>query len=305
MAPKLPPLPALPPLPPVTAEYTSATKLPQPNVPPVQSSYRFTRATSGQTRTDSGNTSVISNPAAGQTIVLDHLKKTATIQTAPPPMPTVPGMPAMPHFAPPGLPQAPQAPHIQMQDLGKGVLQGHEVEGKKYLIPPQPPQRAHDAETARPTTAGRAKLPQAPALPKMPQVPGMPKLPQAPAPPQMVQAPKVPGAPPPPAPPGMPQPPKPPTVAEVWTAPKIGLPMLTKASGSFGQLTQVCHSAVPGEPHPAAFQIPPGYKVIMLPPPKPPALTPPKAARVHAAQAARVAEVVTESREPAPTEPLR
>ncbi len=122
MAPKLPV-----PLAPVTAEYTSAMQLPKTSVPPVQSSYRFTRATAGQTRIDSGNTSVISNPAAGQTIVLDHLKKTATIQTAPPPMPTVPGMPAMPQFAPPGIPKGPQAPHIQVQDLGKGVLQGHEV----------------------------------------------------------------------------------------------------------------------------------------------------------------------------------
>ena len=274
--PQLPPVPKLPPLPPVTAEYTSAVKLPQPNVPPVQSSYRFTRATSGQTRTDSGNTSVISNPAAGQTIMLDHVKKTATIQTAPPPMPAAPGMPAMPQFAPPGLPKPPQAPNIQMQDLGKSVLQGYEVEGKKLLVPPQTPPPPTMPKPPGLQLPGAPKLPQAPALPKLPQVPGMPKLPQPPAPPQTLQAPKVPGGPPVPTPPGMPQPPKPPTIAEVWTAPKIGLPMLTKASGSFGQLTQVCQKAIPGEPNPAAFQIPPGYKVIVLPPPKPPALTLPK-----------------------------
>jgi hypothetical protein len=60
----------------------------------------------------------------------------------------------------------------------------------------------------------------------------------------------------------MPAAPQSPTTAEVWNSPKMAVPMLTKSSGSFGQLTQVCHSAVPGEPHPSAFQIPPGYKVI-------------------------------------------
>jgi hypothetical protein len=57
---------------------------------------------------------------------------------------------------------------------------------------------------------------------------------------------------------------------ETWTSTKMHLPMLTKMHGPFGQMTQTCHSAVPGEPHPAAFQIPPGYKVIQ--PPKTPTL---------------------------------
>jgi hypothetical protein len=42
----------------------------------------------------------------------------------------------------------------------------------------------------------------------------------------------------------------------------MGVPMLTKMNGSFGQLTQICHKAIPGEPHPSTFQVPPGYKVI-------------------------------------------
>jgi len=63
-----------------------------------------------------------------------------------------------------------------------------------------------------------------------------------------------------------------PTTAEVWTSPKLQLPMATKMTGSFGQTTQVCQRVIPGEPHPSAFQIPPGYKVIMPTPPKPPAL---------------------------------
>jgi len=179
---------------------------------PVQSAFRFCRATGGQTRVDSGKTSVISDPAAGHTILLDHVKKTATISQAPPQVPKLPGMPPMPQFAAPGVPTAPQTPGVQVQDLGKSVIQGHAVEGKRFLIPPPPP----------------------PA-------------------------------------PGMPQSPKGPTIAEAWHSPSMGLPMLTKMSGGFGQLTQVCQRAVPGEPHPAAFQIPPGYKAILAPPPQPPA----------------------------------
>jgi hypothetical protein len=66
----------------------------------------------------------------------------------------------------------------------------------------------------------------------------------------------MPGAPPPPT------VPQPPITTAVWTSPKLAVPMIAKISGGFGQITQVCHSAVPGEPHPSAFQIPPGYKMI-------------------------------------------
>ena len=204
--------------PPITAEYATALQPAAPNSAPVQSAFRFCRGAGGQTRVDSGNTSVISNPAAGQTIMLDHVKKTATVQqTLPPP----PGLPAMPK--PPALPGAlavPKAPNVQVQDLGKSVIQGQAVEGKRFLIPPPPP------------------LPAPPAMPKPPAAP------------------------------------KPPTIADFWHSPALCLPMLTKMSGPFGQMTQACHSAVPGEPHPAAFQIPPGYKVILAPPPKPPAPPP-------------------------------
>lgn len=61
-------------------------------------------------------------------------------------------------------------------------------------------------------------------------------------------------------------------MAEVWNSAAMGLPMLTKMNGGFGQITQVCHGAIPGEPNPAAFQIPPDYKVIELSPPKPPSI---------------------------------
>ena len=161
----------------------------------------------------------------------------------------------MPQFTPPkppAFPSPPAAPSVQ--DLGKSVMQGHEVEGKKFVIP-QP----------------QVTPPQMPKIPGM-QLPGMPKPPQLPKPPQIPGMPPAPAAAQPPKPPQPPAAPKPPNVAEVWTAPKLGLPMQTKVNGEFGQLTQTCKSAVPGEPHPAAFQIPPGYKVIKLPPPGMPAM---------------------------------
>jgi hypothetical protein len=82
------------------------------------------------------------------------------------------------------------------------------------------------------------------------QPPSMPK------PPAMPGAPSVPGA------PAMPKPPAMPVVAEVWTCAKTHLPVLTKISGSFGVQTSVCKTAQTAEPHPATFQIPPGYKQL-------------------------------------------
>ena len=169
----------------------------------------------------------------GHSILLNHIEKTATIQPllSPPPSPS--GTPAMPHLGIPGAP----APSVQVQDLGKGVLKGLEVEGKRYLI--QPP-----------------AMPNIPAPPKPPtfQAQGMPKAPGAPG---SQSAPNAPQA---------------PTLAEVWTSTSMRLPMLTKMNGTFGQIAQVCQSVIPGEPHPATFQIPPDYKAIQLSPPKPPTL---------------------------------
>lgn len=174
--------------------------------------------------------SVISNPATGQTVVLDHAKKTALVKPAPPPAPpmAIPQMPqaGAPAFAGP----APQPPGVQGQSLGKSVFQGHEVVGNRYVIQPPPP-------------------PKTPGAPKLPQMPGAPPTSGAP-----IQ--KPPG----------------PTTVETWTSAKLHLPMMTRMQGPFGQMTQVCHSAVPGEPHPAAFQIPPGYKLVKPAPPKPPGL---------------------------------
>jgi len=270
-----PPPPVL--LPPVTAEYTSTFKQAQALGPDTKSAHTFTRATDGKTRVDSGNISVISDPMSSKTVLLDHLKKTATIQPMPPPPPPppVPGMPAMPHFSPPPMPGAPKPPDVKVEDLGKSMLQGHEVEGKKFTQPPTPLPPPGLQVPGAPKLPGM-QIPGAPKLPAM-QIPGAPKLPavQIPGAPKL-PAMQIPGAPKPPAfqPPGAPKPPQmpgmppppgapppPPMVTEVWKSTKMNVPMLTKMSGGFGELTQVCHKAIPGEPHPSSFQIPPGYKV--------------------------------------------
>jgi integrin beta 8 len=164
-------------------------------------------------------------------------------------MPQMPGMPAAP-----GMPQPPQ---VHVQDLGKSFMQGQEVEGKRYTI--QPPAMPQMPQMAKAQVPG----PQMPGMPQMPQAPGMPN------------------------PPAMPQiPPKPqlPSTAEVWTSPKLQLPMASRINGSFGQQTAICQNAVPGEPNPAIFQAPPDYKQILPAPPKLPnmpkppipSVTPPK-----------------------------
>jgi hypothetical protein len=40
------------------------------------------------------------------------------------------------------------------------------------------------------------------------------------------------------------------------------IPMLSKTTSPFANATSVCKSATPGEPNPAVFQIPAGYKQV-------------------------------------------
>jgi hypothetical protein len=113
-------------------------------------------------RIDTPSASIISNPAEQKTILLDHLKKEATV---------IP-MPAASGSTPSGVPKmpggAPAAPAMQVQDVGKSLIEGHEVEGKRYVLP-------------------SAQKPQAPAMPKMPLMPKAPQLPKAPSLPKLPQ----------------------------------------------------------------------------------------------------------------------
>lgn len=183
------------------------------------------RSGDGKTRIDSGNTSVITDPRAQQVMVLDHLTKEARIMpmqpappSPPPPPPQQPGMPP-PGAAPPPF----QPPPMHVQDLGKRVIDGHEVDGKRYIIQP-------------------------------------------PSPPQPPQPPQVAGAPP--SPPPKPPVPQMPTTADMWTSTKLGMPVMTQVTGPFGKQTSYHKIAETAEPHPAMFQIPPGYKPVK--PPAPP-----------------------------------
>jgi hypothetical protein len=202
------------------------------------------RSSDGKTRIDLPQTSVISDPASQHTIVLDHLKKEASIiPMAPPGAPPLPGAP--------GAPTAPTPPSVHVQDLGKSMIDGHEVEGRRFTMPTPP-------TPAKPTMPA-AKMPGL----KMPgvSVPGV-KMPAAPG------APKPPGV---PAPPAMP---KPPSVTEMWTSVKLKTPVLTKVTTPSGELTTYCKPTLTAEHPPSVFQIPAGY-TIKPPDVKPPNVKPP------------------------------
>jgi hypothetical protein len=85
-------------------------------------------------------------------------------------------------------------------------------------------------------------MPAAPAAPKPPGAPVAPEMPGAPGMPAMAAAPA-------------------PIVTELWTCARTHLPVLTKVSGDFGTQITACKVAPTADPHPATFQIPPGYKL--------------------------------------------
>jgi len=188
--------------------------------------------------------SVISLPANQQTVLLDHLKKEATV---------IPMMPAMGSSgAAGGGPQgaAPQAPPVKVEDLGKSMIEGHEVEGKRYTLPPPP-------------AFQKPKMPEIPHMPKPPNMPPAPKPPGAKLPDAKLPQAKMPESPKPPQPPKPPEMPKPPqpTVTEIWSSVKLKTPVLTKIISSAGERTTYCKPTSEQEPHPSIFQIPPGYKL--------------------------------------------
>ncbi|MFZ0320365.1 MAG: hypothetical protein WAL56_14680 [Candidatus Sulfotelmatobacter sp.] len=176
-------------------------------------------------RIDTPSASIISSPADQKTILLDHLKKEATVILMPPASATPPsGAPKLPGGAPAPAP-------LQVHDLGKSLIEGHEVEGKRYILP-------------------AVQRPPAPPMPKMPQLTQRPKLPQAPKSPQMPQSPAA----------ASPKPPQP-TVAEVWTSVKLKIPVLSKVTSSLGSQTTYCKPTSTAEPHSSLFEIPTGYKL--------------------------------------------
>jgi len=205
------------------------------------------RSSDGKFRLDTPTSSVITDPASQKAILLDHIKKEATIL----PMP-----PAASGSAPAIADQMPaaagQASAMRVEDLGKSMIEGHEVEGKRFTLPPP--------------------LPGMPKVAPAPPMPGAPKAPTAPGAPAMLGAPQ---------PPAMPKLPQVPSVTEVWTSTKLKIPVLTKVTTGAGAQTTYCKPTSIQEPHPSVFQIPPDYKIKLPTPPA--ALEVPAAPKMPAA----------------------
>lgn len=121
--------------------------------------------------------------------------------------------------------------------MGKSLIEGHEVEGKRFTLPPfalpAKPEMPKMAGVPQTNPAGAAKAPASPGLPTPPQVPKLPPIP---------------------------------SVTEVWTSVKLKAPVLTKVTTSAGEQTTYCKPVSTDDPHPSVFQIPQGYKIK---PPKP------------------------------------
>jgi hypothetical protein len=198
------------------------------------------RSSDGKYRLDTPSTSVINDPGSQQTILLDHLKKEATI---------IPMSGSALGSAAPSAPQVPaaqgQAPSVKVEDLGKSMIEGHEVEGKRFTLPPFTP----------PSKPGMPQL----KMPGAPQasLPGAPKPPSAPGAPSPPQAPKLPPV---------------PSVTEVWNSVKLKAPVLTKVTTSAGEQTTYCKPVSAEDPHPSVFKIPADYKIKPPKLPKPPKL---------------------------------
>jgi hypothetical protein len=273
----------------VSAEFESTLQLAEGAASPQKTMSRVFMASNGMMRVDTGNTSIITDPVKHQTITLDHLKKEARIhEPAPPPLPKL----EAPHMdlPKPQVDVVPPAKPISVKDLGKRWLQGYEVHGKEYVFPPVKMPEAPSAPggAAMPGAPAAPKLPNAPKAPELPKLPGLDKASALAKPPALSKelakdlpktpdVPKIPGVPKSadvakaPDVSKAPEAPKPPaappinTVTEVWTSPLLNLPMLTRTKGTFGQLISHCKRAIPGEPPPSVFQIPPEYKTFQGP----------------------------------------
>ena len=246
--------PAPPPLP-LSAEFENSVEQKAAGgaaaAAPQTTPWKLSRCSDGKSMMDYGNKTVITDPNAKQTITLDHLKKEALVIPHLPGQPNLPGMPGMPQM--PSL-KAPslQAPPMDVKDLGKKMIAGHEADGKLFTFhPPQLPEMP------------AANLPQSPGM-KPPQVPGLqapglsaPQAPQAPGgtPPQLGGVPGVPKM----------QLPQMPHTVEVWTSSKLHLPLMTKTTSGATQQTMTCKQVTPGEPAKCAFKIPLDYKIIHPP----------------------------------------
>ncbi len=224
--------PSIPPTPPSCSDCATKTQA-AGGSPPTQSVSRIWRSSNGNMRLDTPHTSIITIPASQKTIMLDHLKKEAMVI----PMPPVSSA-ASPSQSPQASGAAAQHPALQVHDLGKALIEGLEVEGKRYILAQE--QKAATKLQAQQTSS----KPQAPPASQTPQTPNMPGMPALGIPPNLQQLAKL-----------------APTVTEVWTSVKLGTAVLTKVKSAAGEQTTYCKPTSTDEPHPALFEIPPGYKL--------------------------------------------
>ncbi len=97
-----------------------------------QSPWNLLRAGDGRMRLDFGSMSAITDLAAQRTTILDHVARTARI------MPLSPDAlkQMAPSLAVPGAPGGlPSAGALNIEQLGKQLIEGHECAGLRYALP--------------------------------------------------------------------------------------------------------------------------------------------------------------------------
>lgn len=132
-----------PSLPPLTAEFETNIDPMPGKEPPRQVPWKFLRASDGKTLVDYGNRCIITDPQAQQAVLLNRESKEATVIPLIDPSAAQQPSSGKPRMSPPVAP-------TNVQDLGKRMLLGHEVEGKRYTFPPVMPPPPPEQDSAPP-----------------------------------------------------------------------------------------------------------------------------------------------------------
>ena len=114
----------------VCAECIETTLHAGPGALPLESAIKRFRAADGKLRIDFEKTSIITDPATGERILLDHLAREARILIDEVPIPAEPPVPNIPRL--PSAPSLPTGPNVVT--LGKDFIEGLEVEGMRYVF---------------------------------------------------------------------------------------------------------------------------------------------------------------------------
>jgi len=113
-----------------SAECIETTQPAQLGAVALASLLRRFQAADGRLRVDFGAISMITNPATGERILLDHLAQLARILPVAPALAGLAGMPVVP-----GLPAAPGLPGVPaVVALGMSIVNGLEAEGMRYVF---------------------------------------------------------------------------------------------------------------------------------------------------------------------------